>query len=114
MSARSDIEDMTTQHVAPEDAEITGPAFTVRIGAIAGQLLPGMVLPGIIYFAVSRRASVLVAGGRVLGPAAGRDRPVRPAPPAERRDRRVRVRNRRVDRAGVLVGLRDAWPRGRS
>src|SRR5438067_7852586 len=37
------------------------PAFSVRIGAIAWQLLPGMVFPGIIYFVVSRRAPVVVS-----------------------------------------------------
>ncbi|HEX9376903.1 MAG TPA: VC0807 family protein [Actinomycetota bacterium] len=35
--------------------------FSVRFSAIAWQVLPGMVLPGIIYFLVSRQASVLVA-----------------------------------------------------
>ena len=37
------------------------PSFSVKIGAIVWQLLPGMVFPGLIYFVVSRRAPVLVS-----------------------------------------------------
>jgi len=44
----------------PAPAE-TEPAFTVRLGPIVWQLLPGMVFPGLIYFLVSRRAPVVVA-----------------------------------------------------
>ncbi|MFL5799681.1 MAG: VC0807 family protein [Actinomycetota bacterium] len=39
----------------------TDPAFTVRLGPILWQVLPGMVFPGLIYFLVSRRAPVVVA-----------------------------------------------------
>jgi intracellular septation protein A len=45
----------------PSSLETSEPAFTIRLGPIAWQLLPGMVFPGLIYFVVSRRAPVVVA-----------------------------------------------------
>src|SRR4051812_27591906 len=57
---------------APDSPHMTPPLFTssddpeqafggVKFSAIAWQVLPGMVLPGLIYFLVSRRAPMLVA-----------------------------------------------------
>src|SRR6476646_6643245 len=53
----------------PETGYMTPPAGAtepegfggVRCSAIAWQVLPGMVFPGLIYFLVSRSASVVVA-----------------------------------------------------
>jgi hypothetical protein len=56
---------------SPDTPDMTPPPFTaddqdqafggVRFSAIAWQVLPGMVLPGLVYFLVSRRAPMLVA-----------------------------------------------------
>jgi hypothetical protein len=45
----------------PADAQDDQAFGGVRFSAIAWQVLPGMVFPGLIYFLVSRRAPVLVA-----------------------------------------------------
>src|SRR4051812_1808717 len=59
VSARSDITDMTPPIIGRDTDE---PAFGgVRFSTIAWQVLPGMILPGIIYFLVSRSAPMLVA-----------------------------------------------------
>jgi Protein of unknown function (DUF3159) len=55
---RPDIPDMTPPMRSEEHESAFG---GVQFSAIAWQVLPGMVLPGFIYFLVSRRAPVLVA-----------------------------------------------------
>src|SRR5262249_56917002 len=54
----ADTTDMTPPMTGQDHTE---PSFGVSFSAIAWQVLPGMVLPGLIYFLVSRRAPVLVA-----------------------------------------------------
>lgn len=59
MRRRSDTRGMTPPIVAREDEELSFGG--VRFSTIAWQVLPGMVLPGLIYFLVSRSAPMLVA-----------------------------------------------------
>jgi intracellular septation protein A len=49
---------MTPSHPDRTEGE---PAFSLRMGPIVWQLLPGMVFPGIIYFVVSRSAPVVLS-----------------------------------------------------